>query len=69
MIKQNGLEGVVATQPETLTVTDYSAQEKLEDESAVDWDMAFNELESGETAKQQRIAKERDAAQQEELER
>jgi len=50
-------------------VSDYTAAEKLEDENAVDWDMAFNEVEFGELAKQERIAKERDEQQQQELEK
>jgi len=50
-------------------VPDYTAQEKMEDEQAVDWDMAYNELEFGELAKQERLNKERDEQQQEELER
>ena len=32
LIQQNGLEGVNYQQSETLIVTDYSAQEKMEDE-------------------------------------
>lgn len=51
-----------------MAVADYSADEKLEDEQAVDWDMAFNEVEYGENAKQARIAKERDEIQQQQLE-
>ena len=50
-------------------MSDYTAAEKLEDENAVDWDMAFNEVEFGELAKQERIAKERDEQQQQELEK
>lgn len=60
MIKQNGLEGVEKGRPETLAVTDYSREEQQEDENAVDWDMAFNEVEFGELAKQDRIARERE---------
>ena len=51
LIQQNGLEGVNHEQLETLIVPDYSGQEKHEDEQAVDWEMAFNELEFGEMAK------------------
>ena len=50
-------------------MSDYTAAEKLEDENAVDWDTAFNEVEFGELAKQERIAKERDEQQQQELEK
>ena len=32
LLQQNGLEGCSASSPESLTVTDYSAQEKMEDE-------------------------------------
>ena len=46
--------------PESLRVGDYSGQEKYEDDQRVDWDMAFNELEFGELATQERIQKERD---------
>ena len=45
---------------DTLRVADYSGQEKYEDDMAVDWDMAFNELEFGELATQERMQKERD---------
>jgi len=48
---------------------DYSNQEKQDDENAVDWDSAFNEVESGETAKQERLNKEREASQAQELEK
>jgi hypothetical protein len=34
-----------------LAVADYSGEEKLADEQAVDWDMAFSEVEFGEEAK------------------
>lgn len=50
-------------------MADYSGQEKYEDDAAVDWDMAFNELEFGELATQERMQKERDEMQQKELER
>ena len=53
--------------PDSLKVLDYSGKEKFEDEQAVDWDMAFNEVEFGELAKQERLAKERDEQQQIEL--
>ena len=46
---------------------DYSNKEKEEDENKVDWDMAFNEVEFGELAKQERISKEREEAQAAEL--
>ena len=69
LVQQNGLEGVESSRPETMAVADYSAEEKQEDEQAVDWDMAFNEVEHGENAKQERIAKERDEIQQQELEK
>lgn len=49
-----------SSNPESMGVPNYSGQEKYEDEQAVDWDMAFNELESGEMQKQERISKERD---------
>ena len=68
LIQQNGLEGVNHEQLETLIVPDYSGQEKHEDEQAVDWEMAFNELEFGEMAKQDRIARERDEEQKKILE-
>lgn len=35
----------------------------------MDWDLAFNEVEFGEKAKQERLNKERNAVQQAELER
>jgi len=60
LIKQNGLEGVEKGRPETLIVSDYSVEEQLADIKAVDWDMAFNEVEFGELAKQNRITKERE---------
>lgn len=69
MVQQNGLDGVESSRPETMAVADYSVEEKQEDEQAVDWDMAFNEVEHGENAKQERIAKERDEIQQQELEK
>lgn len=50
-------------------MADYSGQEKYEDDQAADWDMAFNELEFGELATQERIQKERDEIQQKELEK
>ncbi len=53
-----------SSRPETMAVSDYSAEEKQEDEQAVDWDMAFNEVEFGENAKNARLAKERDEIQQ-----
>ena len=64
LIKQNGLEGVEKGRPETLVVSDYTMKEQMEDMQAVDWDMAFNEVEFGELAKQDRIQKERDEQQQ-----
>lgn len=39
----------------------------MDDENAVDWDMAFNELEFGELAKQERLNKEREESQAQEL--
>lgn len=66
---QNGLEGIDPEKPETFVVPDYTSQEKLEDEQAVDWDKAFNEVEFGELVKQERISKERDEQQQQELDR
>ena len=67
LIKQNGLEGVEKGRPETLVVSDYTMKEQMEDMQAVDWDMAFNEVEFGELAKQDRIQKERDEQQQKQL--
>ena len=60
LIQQQGLEGYVAENPDSLRVADYSGQEKYEDDQAVDWDMAFNELEFGELRTQERMQKERD---------
>lgn len=48
LVQQNGLEGVDKDKLETLIVSDYTAQEKMEDENAIDWDMAFNEVEFSE---------------------
>ena len=68
-IQQQGLEGCEANNRDSLCVADYSGQEKYEDDQAADWDMAFNELEFGEMATQERIQKERDENQQKELEK
>ena len=40
---------------------DYSKAEILEDSTAIDWDMAFNEVESGERLKLDREKKQREA--------
>ena len=53
----------------TLIVPDYSDQEKKEDENAVDWDIAFDEIENGEKIKQERIKKEREDHHNAELEK
>ena len=57
---QEGLEGVDSNRPETLSAEDYTMDEKKEDENAVDWDTAFNEVESGESAKLEQAQKERE---------
>lgn len=69
LIVQNGLPGVVENRPETLSVADYSTQEKHDDEVAVDWDTAFGEVEQGESAKQSALARQHSKQQQEELDR
>ena len=45
LVLQNGLPGVEESKPETLSVPDYSGEEKHNDEVAVDWDSAFGEVE------------------------
>ena len=52
-----------------MAVADYSPDEQTEDETAVDWDMAFEELERGESEKLSRVASERDEEQKALLER
>lgn len=52
-----------------MAVSDYSPDEQTEDEMAVDWDMAFEELERGESEKLSRVASERDEEQKALLER
>ena len=52
-----------------MAVADYSSDEQTEDETAVDWDMAFEELERGESEKLSRVASERDEEQKALLER
>lgn len=69
MLQEQGLDGVDKAQPESMSVPDYSAQEKQDDENAIDWEMAFNEVEMGEMKKQERINKERDESHKQELER
>ena len=69
VLQEQGLDGVDVTKPETLAATGYSSTEAKEDETAIDWDMAFNEVEMGEMKKQERLNKERDESHKQELER
>ena len=51
MILENGVEGVSAEDPASMCVTDYSYDEISQDEHAIDWDKAFDEVENGERLK------------------
>ena len=68
-IQEQGILDVDKSNLSTLLVTDYSDQEKKEDENAVDWDIAFDEIENGEKIKQERIKKEREDLHNAELEK
>lgn len=69
MIQENGLEGVDLANPDSLKVADYTADEIRQDEHSVDWDTAFNEVETAEKSKQDKLNKERMKTHQEEIER
>lgn len=44
-ILRDGIADVEFDKPDTLAVFDYTAEEKLADEMAADWDLAFEEVE------------------------
>ena len=56
-IQEQGLADVDKTNLSTLSVPDYSKEEIKEDANAIDWDMAFTEVENGEKMKQDRAKK------------
>jgi len=55
MVLESGVEGVSKTDPASMGVSDYSKEEIVEDDHAIDWDQAFNEVENGERLKQEKI--------------
>ena len=55
MVLENGVEGVSKTDPASMGVSDYSKEEIVEDDHAIDWDQAFDEVENGERLKQEKI--------------
>jgi hypothetical protein len=55
MMLETGIDGVSSTDPASMSVSDYSAEEITEDNNAIDWDHAFDEVENGERNKQEKI--------------
>lgn len=55
MMLETGIDGVSSTDPASMSVSDYSAEEITEDDNAIDWDHAFDEVENGERNKQEKI--------------
>ena len=69
MVLENGVDGVSKTDPASMGVSDYSKEEIVEDDHAIDWDQAFDEVENGERLKQEKIQKERQQTHKAEIER
>ena len=69
MILENGIKDVSSSDPNSMKVADYSHDEVIEDENAVDWEQALDEVENGEKIKADKERKLRQQTHKDEIDR